>query len=61
MINPFRRRTIKDAAKELSDWKCLNDRERVKARARLMRQEMGLPPSPVLEPRCDWKRLPSGE
>ena len=28
MINPFRRRTIKDAAKELSDWKYLNDRER---------------------------------
>lgn len=51
----FRRRTIKDAAKELSDWKCLNDRERVKARAKLMREQMGLEPSKYLEPRSEWK------
>lgn len=41
------------AGKALSELACLAPRERVKARARLMRAQMGLPPLPALEPRTD--------
>lgn len=40
------------AGKLLSEMACLAPRERVKARARLMREQMGLEPLPALEPRC---------
>lgn len=41
------------AGKVLSELACLAPRERVKARARMMRAQMGLPPLPALEPRTD--------
>lgn len=52
-MNIFRRRppTPADAGRALAELACLSTRERYRARARLMREEMGLPPSPVLEPR----------
>ena len=40
------------AGRALAELACLAPRERVKARARMMRTEMGLPPLPPLEPRC---------
>lgn len=40
-----------EAARVLAEMACLSQRERIRARARLMRQEMGLPPCPHLEPR----------
>lgn len=39
------------AARRLQELACLSTRERFKARARMMREDMGLPPSPALEPR----------
>jgi hypothetical protein len=39
------------AGRALAELACLAPRERVKARARLMRAQMGLPPLPALEPR----------
>lgn len=52
-MNLFRRRppTPADAGRALAELACLDQRERFKARARLMREQMGLDPSPVLEPR----------
>lgn len=52
-MNLFRRRapTPSDAGRMLAELACLNDRERYKARARQMREAMGLPASPVLDPR----------
>jgi hypothetical protein len=41
------------AGKVLAELACLAPRERVKARARMMRAQMGLPPLPALEPRAD--------
>ena len=47
MIRLFRRRpTASDAGRTLSELACLDRRERFKARARLMRSDMGLPPLP---------------
>lgn len=53
-MNPFRRRkpTPSEAAAVLNELRCLNYRERVRARARLMREQMGMPPAPELEPRA---------
>lgn len=39
------------AGRALSELACLAPRERVKARARMMREQMGLAPLPALEPR----------
>lgn len=51
-MNLFRRRpTPTDAGRALAELACLDQRERYKARARLMRADMGLPPAPELEPR----------
>lgn len=47
-----RRPDPNEAAKVLAELACLDRRERVKARARLMREQMGLPPLPALEPRA---------
>lgn len=33
----------------MNEWKALNGRERVKARARAIREELGLPPLAALE------------
>jgi len=41
--------TVSDCGRELAHFRALNDRERVKARARLMREERGLPPLDVLK------------
>jgi hypothetical protein len=47
----FRRKpTPSEAARVLSELSCLSNRERIKARARLMREQMGLEPAPILEP-----------
>ncbi|WP_156424907.1 hypothetical protein [Novosphingobium fuchskuhlense] len=52
MMRLFRRRpTASDAGRTLSELRCLGDRERYRAKARLMRSDMGLPPLPELEPR----------
>ena len=40
-----------EAGKRLSELAALNARERVKARARIMREELGLPAAAILEPR----------
>lgn len=37
-----------DCGRQLAEFRCLNERARKKARARLMRQEMGLPPLEAL-------------
>lgn len=49
----FRRKkpTPSEAARVLNELRCLDYRERVKARARLMREQLGLPPVDALEPR----------
>lgn len=47
------KRDASAAGKVLSELACLAPRERVKARARMMRAQMGLPPLPALEPRAD--------
>lgn len=53
-LNPFRRRkpTPAEAAHVLAELACLNSRERVRARARLMCEQMGRPIPPELEPRA---------
>lgn len=54
MIALFRRRPDPSSAgRELAELACLNSRERVRARARarLMREQMGLPPAKELESR----------
>lgn len=50
---PFKRPapSIEDSARHLSEWRCLNDRERKRTRARIMREEMGLEPHPALRAR----------
>lgn len=40
------------AARRLQELACLSTRERFRARARMMREDMGLEPSPYLEPRA---------
>lgn len=54
MMGLFRRKrpTASDAGRALAELACLSHRERIRARARLMREEMGLEPSPYLEPRA---------
>lgn len=54
MMGLFRRHkpTPSDAGRALAELACLSHRERIRARARLMREEMGLPPLPELEPRA---------
>lgn len=53
MKNPFAKRppSPSDAGKVLAEISCLSGRHRIRARARLMREQMGLPPSPYLEDR----------
>jgi len=52
MMGLFRRRpTPTDAGRALAELACLDRRERAKARARMMRADLGLPPLPALEPR----------
>lgn len=48
---PFKRPapSVEDSARTLAEFRCLNERERRKARARIMREEMGLPPLKVLQ------------
>jgi hypothetical protein len=41
--NPFRPPSIPDCGRELAEFRCLKERERVKARARLMNEQMGRP------------------
>lgn len=41
--------SIEDSARRLAEHRCLTARERVKARARLMREEAGLPPLEALQ------------
>jgi len=41
--------TVSDCGRELAHFRALNERERIKARARLMREERGLPPLDVLK------------
>jgi hypothetical protein len=41
--------SIEDSARHMNEWKALDRRERVKARARLIREELGLPPLAALE------------
>jgi hypothetical protein len=53
MMGLFRRRpTPSDAGRALAELACLSHRERIRARTRLMREDLGLPPSPALDPRA---------
>ncbi len=49
--NPFRAPSLADCGRELAEYRCLNERERIRARARQMREAMGLEPAKALEPR----------
>lgn len=42
---------LADSARALAEYRCLSQRERIRARARLMREQMGLPPLDALNPR----------
>lgn len=42
---------VADSARAMAEYRCLSDRERIRARARLMREQMGLPPLDALKPR----------
>lgn len=44
--------TPSDAGRALAEMACLSHRERIRARTRLMRADMGLPPLPELDPRA---------
>jgi len=46
-----KRPTPTEAARVLSELSCLSDRERIRARTRMMRADMGLPPINALRPR----------
>lgn len=52
-MNLFRRPkpTASEAAAVLNELRCLSNRERIRARTRLMREQLGLPPLPELESR----------
>lgn len=51
-MNLFRRRTTTtDAGRALAEMACLDRRERIRCRARMMRADLGLPPLAALEPR----------
>lgn len=53
-MNFFNRKPAVDprtAARRLQELSCLSDRERMKTRARMMREDMGLPADPRLAPR----------
>lgn len=43
--------TASDAARVLAEFRCLSDRERIRARARLMCEQQGKPVPQCLEPR----------
>lgn len=43
--------SLADSARILAEYRCLSQRERIRARARLMREQMGLPPLDALNPR----------
>lgn len=49
---PFSRRqtppSLVDSARTLAEYQCLSNRERIRARTRLMRKQMGMAPSPYL-------------
>ena len=49
--NPFRP-TPSQSGRVLSELACLTLRERIRARARLMREQQGLPPHPALRSRA---------
>jgi hypothetical protein len=53
MMGLFRRKkpTASEAGRALAEMACLSHRERIRARARLMREQMGLPHAPELDPR----------
>lgn len=52
LASMFRRKpTPAEAARVLSEHANLTQRERVKAVARQMRKDLGLPPAPELDPR----------
>jgi hypothetical protein len=46
---PAEPESIEESARRLSEWNCLNQRQRTRERARIMREEMGLEPHPALE------------
>jgi len=43
--------TLADSGRLLAEFRCLSERERIRARARLMREQMGLPPLDALRSR----------
>lgn len=48
---PRQSKSGSEAGRVLAELSCLSERERYRARARLMREAAGLPPHPLLEPR----------
>ncbi len=54
-MNPFRKRhpSPSEAARTLGNLATMSERERIRARARQMRCDLGLPPSPALESGVD--------
>jgi len=52
-MNPFRRKppTPSDAGRILSELACMNDRERIRARARIMCEALGRPVPDILQSR----------
>ena len=54
----FRRRKPEpaEAARVLAELACLNQRERIRARCRIMREQMGLPPIAIFESRTERKK-----
>ncbi len=45
-----------EAARVLAEMACLSQRERIRARCRIMRDQMGLPPLEIFESRTERKR-----
>jgi hypothetical protein len=43
LLEPYPPPSIEDSARHMAEWNALSARERVKARARLMREAAGLP------------------
>lgn len=48
LVDPPTPPSIEDSARHMGEYRCLNERERVKARARAMRVQLGLPPLEAL-------------
>lgn len=48
ILSFFLKPRLSDCARALNEHRCLNDRERIKARAREMREAMGLPEAEAL-------------